>query len=88
MVFGQSNISVQTSQEGLECTKAMEQLRSCCPNRGIYCVKFQGRSEVKLVFHLETFAQTSLENLKEIKNEGVYAIGLDKKLIVSRDDKG
>ena len=81
-------ISVQTSQEGIECTKAKGQLRSYCPNRGIYCVKFKGRSEVKLVFHLETFGQTSPENLKKIKNEGVYAIGLDKELIVPRDNKG
>ena len=50
--------------------------------------EFHSRSEVKLVFHLETLDQTNLENLKKIKNEGVYAIGLDKKLIVPRDDKG
>jgi len=50
--------------------------------------QFHRRSEVKLVFHLETFDQTSLENLKKIKNEGVYAIGLDKELIVPRDNKG
>ena len=78
----------QTSQEGIECTKSKEQLRSFCPNRGIYCVKFKGRSEVKLVFHLETLGQTSPENLNKIKNEGVYAIGLDKELIVPRDNKG
>ena len=50
--------------------------------------EFHRRSEVKLVFHLETIAQTNLENLQKIKNEGVYAIGLDKELIVPRDDKG
>ena len=50
--------------------------------------KFHSRSEVKLVFHLETLDQTNLENLQKIKNEGVYAIGLDKKLIVPKDDKG
>ena len=50
--------------------------------------EFHRRSEVKLVFHLETLDQTSLENLQKIKNEGVYAIGLDKKLIVPRNAKG
>ena len=50
--------------------------------------EFHRRSEVKLVFHLETLDQTNLENLQKIKNEGVYAIGLDKELIVPRDDKG
>ena len=72
----------------IECTKAKEQLRSYCPDRGLYCVKFKGRSEVKLVFHLETLGQTSPENLNKIKNEGVFAIGLDKELIVPRDNKG
>ena len=40
---------------------------------------------------LARFAQchhTNLANLLKIKNEGVYAIGLDKKLIVPEDDKG